>query len=449
MQQIPQATEIETNVLGQIIGFPEAAEKVMHLLTSDCFYNSKNNIIFRCLDYIHKKGNPIDTITVVNELKKNGYLESIGGVFEVAKYTNDIYSFGNIENHVNILLEKKMKRDIINSAISTLNDAYNPDSSIESLVDKHEKSLAKLRDNVTIDETKTMDQLHSELLIHNVHMIKSGGITGVPSGFHKLDKVTGGWQKGSLIILAANPGEGKSALALQLASYPAVKKEIPVGVFSLEMTGLELYGRLQSQQTNIDGDFFTRTGLTDVLISQLSSGMQKAPIYVDDNSQLTVFEFRAKARRLVSKFGVQLIVVDYLQLMSGGNEHKGNREQEISYISRSLKSTAKELGIPIIALSQLSRGNDTSADKRPKLRHLRESGAIEQNANVVLFIYRPFYHGVYTGENGDSTKGIAEIIIAKHRGGSLSTIELGWDPSKTLFSDYQSTQIYSGNKVTF
>jgi replicative DNA helicase len=311
------------------------------------------------------------------------------------------------------------------------------------LIDQYEKSVSGLTSGVVSDKVSSSSDIQKEMLERNAKILTRKGISGVATGFTLLDTITGGWQEPDLIILAARPAMGKSSLAAQLATYPAIQG-IPAAIFTLEMSSHQFYARMQAQESGIDVEKILRTGLNEHEMAQLTNSCQRltnAPLYIDDSAGISIFELRNKARKLCREKGVKLIIIDYLQLMT--NKSKGgNREQEISEISRGLKSLAKELKIPIIALSQLSRQVETRADKRPMLSDLRESGAIEQDADIVSFLYRPEYYGIMQDEQGNSTAGKSLLIIAKHRNGSLADIPLNFEHAKTKFSDYQHNSYF-------
>lgn len=447
---IPQAIDIEEVVLGAILLESEASHVALPQLNEQCFFHVPNQIIFRCINYLYKNNMPIDIAIVTSQLNSNGYLKQVGGPYYIAKLTERVASSANVDTHCKILYQKFLQRRLIEISQNNLMNAQNDSCDVFDLIEQYEKNLNELTLGIVSNTSVTSRDLHNQLLERNKIILNSNGITGLPSGFTALDKITGGWQKNTLVILAARPGVGKSALAIQLASYPAIKFNTPTAIFSLEMGGIELYGRMQSQESGISSEKITRTGLSEYDISQLSSVLATAPIFIDDTPSISVFELRSRARRLKREKGIELIIVDYLQLMTGGRDFKGNREQEIGFISRSLKALSKELGIPIIALSQLSRSADYSSGgedkgKRPKLSDLRESGSIEQDADIVMFIHRLQAFGILQDANGNSTEGRAELLIAKHRAGPLADIPLSYEHNKTKFTDYQPVN-YGYNK---
>ena len=375
---------------------------------------------------------PIDLLTVVEELKMKEELDMVGGPYYITKLTNAVVSSANIETHARIVLQKFIQRELIRISGEIIGDAYEDSTDVFDLMDDAEGKIFEITNNFL----KTDYQEMSSALAQAINRIdelrtKKDDISGVPSGFASLDRVTFGWQKTDLIILAARPAVGKTAFALNLARNAALSasKPTPVALFSLEMSAAQLVQRILSAESEILMEKISRGKLEDYEYQQLHAKgikrLEQAPIYIDDTAALNIFEFRAKARRLVHKHKVGIIIIDYLQLMSGSSDKGGNREQEISTISRNLKALAKELNVPILALSQLSRAVETRKEsKMPQLSDLRESGAIEQDADMVMFIYRPEYYEQMANENGESTRGETHIRIAKHRNGSLETIKL-------------------------
>ena len=430
----PQAKELEEAVLGAIMLEKGAFDTVVEILKPECFYADANQQIYRAMQSLANKGLPIDLLTVVEELKIKEELELVGGPYYVSKLTNSVVSSANIEAHSRIVLQKFIQRELIRISGEIIGDAYEDSTDVFDLLDDAESKLYEITNNHL---RKNFDDINT-VLVKTIERIedmrnRDEDITGVPSGFPSLDKLTYGWQPTDLIILAARPSVGKTAFALNLARTAALnaKKPCPVAFFSLEMSAGQLVQRILSAESEIWLEKISRGKLEEHEMKQLyKKGIERlsnAPIYIDDSAALNIFELRAKCRRLKNKHNVGLIIIDYLQLMSGGGDNKnGNREQEISKISRDLKGLAKELQVPIIALSQLSREVEKRKEgaKIPQLSDLRESGAIEQDADMVMFLYRPDYYEIGTNENGESTKGETYVKIAKHRNGSLDTIKL-------------------------
>lgn len=430
----PQAKELEEAVLGAVMLEKSAFDTVSEILRPECFYVDAHQRIFRAMQGLTTKSSPIDLLTVVEELKLKEELEMVGGAYFVTRLTNTVVSTANIEAHARIILQKFLQRELIRISGETIGDAYEESTDVFDLLDDAESKLFEITNNYLRKNFDSFDNV----LIKTIQRIedmrnKDEDVTGVPTGFPTMDKVTYGWQPTDLVILAARPSVGKTAFALNLARNAALHPTKPTGVafFSLEMSAGQLVQRILSAESEIMLEKISRGKLEDHEVQQLyKKGIErlaKAPIYIDDSAALNIFELRAKARRLVNKHNVGLILIDYLQLMSGAGGNKNtNREQEISNISRNLKGLAKELGIPIIALSQLSREVEKRKDgnKMPQLSDLRESGAIEQDADMVMFLYRPEYYDITSNEFGESNRGETHVRIAKHRNGQLETIKL-------------------------
>jgi len=447
----PQAVDLEEAVLGAIMLEKEALTTVIDILGPKSFYKESHQKIYQAIINLFNASEPVDILTVTNELKRTSDLEIIGGPFYITSLTNRVASAANVEFHARIISEKYIQRELIRVSTETINRSYEDSADVFDLLDNTTKNIFEIVDS---NVRKQYDKM-STLIVEAMKQIEaasqnSDGVTGVPSGFTALDRVTGGWQKSDLNIIAARPGMGKTAFVVTIARNAAVDFKRPVAIFSLEMGALQLVNRLLASEAELDQSKLRKGQLEQYEFVQLNERIKKlatAPIYIDDTPALSIFELRAKARRLKEQNNIELIIIDYLQLMSAGNEGKGNREQEISLISRSLKALAKELNIPILALSQLSREVEkrNTGSKRPMLSDLRESGAIEQDADMVMFIYRPEYYGLTEDEKGNSTKGRAEIIIAKHRNGSLEDIALRFIGQFAKFADLD----YSTNEQTF
>lgn len=429
----PQARDLEEAVLGAIMLEKNAVDIAFEHLKPECFYADAHQKIFAAMQALQQKNFPIDMLTVVEELKARGELELVGGAYYITKLTNSIVSSAHIEIHSRIILQKFIQRELIRISSEIISDAYEDTNDVFDLLDMSESKLFEIANNYLRSDTASI----GNVLVETVKRIdelrdRQDQITGVPTGYSRLDYITYGWQPGDLIILAARPSVGKTAFALNLARNAALNPQgaVPVAVFSLEMSASQLVQRILSAESEVMLEKIARGTLQDYEMNQLHSKgisvLSKAPIHIDDTPALNIFELRAKCRRLVNKYNVRLIIIDYLQLMSGSGENRNsNREQEISRISRDLKGLAKELQIPIIALSQLSREVEKRKDKSfvPQLSDLRESGAIEQDADIVMFLYRPEYHDVKQDENGASLEGKTFLKIAKHRNGQLDTLE--------------------------
>lgn len=429
----PQAKDLEEAVLGAIMLEKSAFDTVVEILKPECFYVESHQRIYRSMQTLQQKNQPIDILTVVEELKLREELDIIGGPYYVTRLTNAVISSANIEAHSRIILQKFIQRELIRISGEIIGDAYEDSTDVFDLLDDAESKLFEITNNHL---RKNFDSIDS-VLVKTVQRIedmrhRNEDITGVPTGFASLDRVTYGWQSTDLIILAARPSVGKTAFALNLARNAALHptKPTPIAFFSLEMSASQLVQRILSAESEIWLEKIARGKLEEHEMKQLyARGIQRlaqAPIYIDDTAALNIFELRAKCRRLKNKHNVGLIILDYLQLMSGTNDRNSNREQEISRISRDLKGLAKELQVPIIALSQLSREVEKrkEGNKIPQLSDLRESGAIEQDADMVMFLYRPEYYDITSDEHGESNKGETHVRIAKHRNGSLENIKL-------------------------
>lgn len=437
----PQAVELEEAVIGAMLLEKEALSTVIDILSPESFYKEQNGKVYTAIVSLFNRSEPVDILTVTQELKRNGELEFVGGSYYVSSLTNRIASSANIEFHARIVAQKYLQRELIRIGTETIKTAYEDSTDVFELLDHTTKNIFEILDS---NVRKQHDKM-STLIARAIEEIEiaantTDGLLGVPSGFTALDRITGGWQKSDLVILAARPGMGKTAFVVSMAKNAAVDFNKPVAIFSLEMSSIQLVKRLISSETEITQDKILKGNLDNHEFVQLNERIKKlssAPLFIDDTPALSIFELRAKARRLKENQKVELIIIDYLQLMSGGPDGKGNREQEISAISRGLKSLSKELEIPIIALSQLSRQveNRPGGSKRPQLSDLRESGAIEQDADMVMFIYRPEYYGLEVDENNEPTRGKAEVIIAKNRHGALETVKLRFIGQYAKFAD--------------
>src|ERR1700760_1971721 len=414
----PQAVDLEEAVLGALMLEKDALSSVIDILKPEVFYKDNHQKIFTAIRYLFEKTSPVDILTVTAQLRSQGELEMIGGAYYITELTNRVASAANIEYHSRIIIQKYLQRELIRISTEVINSAYEDTTDVLDLLDKAEKNLFDIAQNNLRRDSRKMDDL-----LHETLKEKKDGLTGVASGFTDLDRMTSGWQKSDLVIIAARPAMGKTAFVLSCARNAAVDFSKPVVVFSLEMSSVQLVNRLISGETEIEQEKIRKGQLEEWEWQQIHSKigrLEQAPLIIDDTPSLNIFEFRAKCRRLKSQHDIQLIVIDYLQLMQGKADGKnGNREQEIGSISRALKSVAKELNVPVIALSQLSRAVESrpGGSKRPMLSDLRESGSIEQDADMVLFLYRPEYYGLDQDEDGNPTQGVGEVIIAKHRNG--------------------------------
>ena len=420
---------MEEAVLGALMLEKDAYSIISDLLKPDSFYKTEHQLIFKAIQELALAQEPIDMLTVINQLKTDGTLEEIGGPYMIADLTSKVGSAAHVEYHARIVAQKAQARQLISYAGKIEAEAFDETTDIDALMQRAEGELFQLSQHNIKKDTQQIDPIISEALkkIEDASN-RAEGLSGLATGYHDLDAMTSGWQNTDLIIIAARPAMGKTAFALSMVKNMAVNYKIPVAIFSLEMSNLQLVNRLLQNVCEINGEKVKSGRLSQEEWLQLitkSKELEGAPIFVDDTPSLSVFELRTKARRLVKEHGVKCIMIDYLQLMNASGMQFGSREQEVSNISRSLKGLAKELNIPILALSQLNRGvENRPGGSRPQLSDLRESGAIEQDADMVCFIHRPEYYKIYEDEKGNDLRGLAEIIIAKHRSGSVGDVRL-------------------------
>lgn len=445
----PQALDLEEAVLGALMLNSNALNATIETLHREYFYKPENQYIFDAIHKLFSESYPVDLLTVVERLRNDGTLEAAGGAYYVTQLTNNVVSGAHIEFHVRVLSEKFIQRELIRISTETITESYDPTTDVVSLLDITEQRLMDINDKNFRSDYKSLGTLVGEAIkMIDESQNSEEGVSGQPTGFVELDRMTSGFQPGTLIILAARPAMGKTAFALCMARNIAVEFNKPVAFFSLEMTGVELAMRLISSETSIEsGKLKKGERLNDYEQQQLaekSQTLNEAPLFIDDTPQLTIFELRAKCRRLKQQHpDLAMIFIDYLQLMQGsGDNRNGNREQEISTISRQLKALSKELKVPILALSQLSRAVETrGGDKRPQLSDLRESGAIEQDADIVMFIYRPEYYKIDQYEDGTPTAGMADVILAKHRSGGTGDVHMRFIGKYTRFENREEANI--------
>jgi len=431
----PQAVDLEEAVLGAMMIDKKGIDEVIDLLSPEAFYKEAHQHIFEAIKQLFEKPEAIDLLTVSAQLRKNGKLDLVGGDFYLIGLTQKISSSAHIEFHARIILQKFIQRSLIRISSEIIEDCFDETTDVFDLLDKSETKFYEVTQGNIKKSSETAQDLVRQAKSRIEEIANKEGLSGVATGFNKLDELTSGWQPSDLIIIAARPGMGKTAFVLSMARNVAIDYNHPVAVFSLEMSSVQLITRLISSETGLTSEKLRTGKLEKHEWEQLNTkvkDLEKAPLFIDDTPSLSIFDLRAKARRLHSQHGIKLIVVDYLQLMTAGNSGKGggNREQEISTISRNLKALAKELSIPVIALSQLSRAVETrTGSKRPLLSDLRESGAIEQDADIVSFIYRPEYYKIdqWDDEDQSPTKDQAEFIVAKHRNGGLDNIRLKFE----------------------
>ena len=427
----PQAIDLEEVVLGAMMIDKKGVDEVIDILSADAFYKESHKHIFEAIFKLFENSEPVDLLTVSSQLKKDQKLDLIGGDFYLISLTQRVSSSAHIEFHARIILQKYIQRSLIKISSEIIEEAYDETKDVFDLLDNAEAKLYEVTQGNVKKSTETAQSLVIQAKKKIEEISNKEGMSGIPSGFDRLDKLTSGWQPSDLIIVAARPGMGKTAFTLTMARNVAVNTNIPVAFFSLEMSSVQLITRLISSETGLSSEKLRTGKLEKHEWEQLNvkvKTLEKAPLFIDDTPSLSIFDLRAKARRLASQYGIKMIMIDYLQLMTaGGSQKGGNREQEISTISRNLKALAKELSIPVIALSQLSRAVETrGGSKRPLLSDLRESGAIEQDADIVSFIYRPEYYKIdeWDDEERSPTEGQGEFIVAKHRNGGLENIRL-------------------------
>ena len=435
----PQALDMEQAVLGALLLEKDALNKVVDVVRPEMFYKEAHQAIFESVNELFQNSEPIDLLTVRNYLSQQGKLEMVGGAFYLTELTSKVASAANIEFHARVIAQKYLMREMIKIGDKTVQMAYDETTDVFDLLDETEKSLFELSEtNLRRNYMPMSDLVHSTLRRLEGLQGQEGGVTGVSSGFRTMDAMTSGFQPSDLVIVAARPAMGKTAFTLSIMRNAAVDFGVPVAFFSLEMAATQLVQRLLCGEAEIDAQK-VRTGRLEPYewkqLTEKIGGLSRAPIYIDDTPGLSIMDLRAKGRRLKAERNIGMIVIDYLQLMTGSAK-AGSREQEIAGISRSLKELAKEIDCPIIALSQLSRAVETrGGDKKPMLSDLRESGSIEQDADMVMFLYRPEYYGLTTYEDGTSTQGVAEVIIAKQRNGPVGDVRLQFINKYAKFAD--------------
>lgn len=443
----PQALDLEKTVLGALMIDKDAFSVVSELLAPETFYEPRHQKIFNAIRTLNMNENPVDIMTVAEELAREGTLDDVGGSPYIIELSSLVASSAHIEYHAKILQQKYLARQLISYASKIETEAFDPTIDVEELMQEAQGTLFELSQrNMKQDYTQIDPVINQAITILQKASANSGGLTGIPTGYTKLDDMTSGWQPSDLVILAGRPAMGKTAFALSLAKNIAIDQKIPVAFFSLEMSNVQLVNRLISNVCEVEGKKILNGQLSRDEWERLDKNLRRmtgAPLYVDDTPGLSVFELRTKARRLVKEKQVKIIMIDYLQLMNATGMKFGSRQEEVSTISRSLKGLAKELEIPIIALSQLNRtveGREGLEGKRPQLSDLRESGAIEQDADMVMFVHRPEYYHIFQDEKGNDLHGMAQIIIAKHRKGATGDVLLTFIGKYTRFANPEEGQ---------
>ncbi|RKF03801.1 primary replicative DNA helicase [Tenacibaculum lutimaris] len=438
----PQALELEEAVLGAMMIDKKGIDEVIDILHPEAFYDKRHQEIYDAIYALFQNSEPIDLLSVSNQLKKNGKLDIAGGDFYLIGLTQKVASSAHIEFHSRIILEKYIQRRLISISSEIIENAYDETMDVFDLLDDAEGKLFEVTQGNLKKGAERADSLVQQSINKIQEISTKEGMSGLATGFTKLDALTSGWQPTDLIIIAARPGMGKTAFVISMAKNMAIDFGHPVALFSLEMSSVQLITRMISSETGLTSEKLRKGNLEPHEWEQLNvkvKNLAEAPIFIDDTPALSIFDLRAKARRLVSQHGVKILIIDYLQLMTAGGAG-GNREQEISTISRNLKALGKELNVPVIALSQLSRAVETrGGSKRPLLSDLRESGAIEQDADIVSFIYRPEYYGMTEWDDDDHSpcEGQGEFIVAKHRNGGLDNIRLKFTGHLAKFSDLE------------
>lgn len=438
----PQALELEEAVLGALMLEKNAYPTIGDILKPECFYKETHQKIFKAIVDLFTRENPIDMLTVTEQLNRNGVLEEVGGPVYVSQLTTKVASAAHIEYHARIISQKFIQRELIRVSSEIQAQSYDDSMDVDELLNSAESGIYKIAQSGMKNETVKIDSVLIEA-IHNMEEAskQKEGLSGLASGFSQLDKMTSGWQKSDLVIMAARPAMGKTAFIISMARNIAIDYKKPLAIFSLEMANVQLVNRLISSECEIEGEKIKNGRLAPAEWNHLHKkikNLEDAPIFVDDTPGLSVFELRAKCRRLKKNHDISAVFIDYLQLMSASGMNPGSRQEEVSMISRSLKGLAKELNIPIIALSQLNRGVEGRTGyegKRPQLSDLRESGAIEQDADMVIFIHRPEYYGITQDPDGNDLMGVAEVIIAKHRNGATGTVPLRFRKELAKFLD--------------
>jgi replicative DNA helicase len=451
----PQAIEVEEAVLGALMLERDAYVTVADFIDTKSFYKEEHQKIFDAIKKLSGNEKPVDLLMVTQELKDRNQLEEIGGPAYITQLTRRVASAAHIEFHARIIAQKFIQRELIRVSTEIQSKSYDDTLDVDDLIDFSESALFQIAQGNIKKETVPIKPILNQAILQ-IEKAKNQkeGLSGIPSGFTALDRITSGWQKTDLVIIAARPSMGKTAFVLSMAREMAVAHNKSVALFSLEMSSIQLVTRLIASETELGSQKLKSGRLEDWEWEHLNrkiSSLDKAPIFIDDTPALSIFEFRAKCRRLKMQYDIEVVIVDYLQLMTAGADNRGSREQEVSTISRSLKAIAKELDIPILALSQLNRSVESREGKRPQLSDLRESGAIEQDADLVLFIHRPEYYGITEDDSGNSLLGVAEIIIAKHRNGATADIHLSYKKELAKFSDMETqfAKNFGGINQTF
>lgn len=442
----PHVEELEEVLIGTVLIDGKAIPRVIDFITKETFFKLENQLIWDAIAFLYRNSVPIDILTVTEILRKNNQLDQVGGAYYLTKTTERVSSSANIEKHARILQEKYLQRELIRIGNEIVDKAYDDYDAIELMEDVENKLFNASQQLIKGDYKDITRLVSSEIHAINFRMNNRSSLIGIASGYTDLDRVTNGWQSPDLIILAARPSMGKTALSLMFARNAAIDFQKSVGIFSIEMSAEKLVQRLISAETGISYSKIQTGDVSDniAVLYRHSDILSKSKIYIDDTPGLSIFEIRSRARRMKMKNDINLIIIDYLQLMKGEREKNNNREQEISSISRGLKSIAKELGVPIIALSQLSRECEKRADKRPQLSDLRESGSIEQDADIVIFMYRGAYYGDKLTDGSDYPEECVELNVSKNRNGAITMdpIVMDFDSKIQKFTDKKEKESF-------
>ena len=450
MKTPPQATDLEQAVIGAMMLDRDAVTSAIDILTPESFYKPSHQSIFEAITKLFAENSGIDLLTVSEQLKKMGKLDEVGGIVALSEISGVIGSSAHIEHHARIISQKHIQRQLITIGNETVRDGYDETLDVFDLLDQTERNLFKVAQQSLKRDVSSLSELTLKAQKELEAIMRGDKSAGLPSGYEDLDNITHGWQKSDLIIIAGRPAMGKTAFALSVAKNIAIGQNKAVAIFSLEMSDVQLAKRLVSQEAKIEGDKMRSGNLKTEELQRINNAnnlLSDTSIFIDDTPAMGIFELRAKCRRLKLKYDIDLILVDYLQLMTVGNSQ--NREQEISTISRSLKSIAKEIDVPVIALSQLSRKCEDRSDKKPLLSDLRESGAIEQDADIVMFLYRPEYYGITEDANGNDLRGIARVVIAKHRNGKTGEVDLRFVSEFARFENLSERTYFENKEENF
>mgnify|MGYP003342402499 CR=1 FL=1 len=450
----PQAVDVEEAVISAVLTSKDAISDTIGIITPESFYLQAHKIVYSAALRLHKNNNPVDLLTVTSELRKSGELDLVGGPYAISVLSDKVASAANLEYHCRIVAQKFIQRELIRVSSEVIKFSYEENTDVFELLDGALGQYSDLLGKIVSRKAEHIQTLMAQQVawLHEMTQ-RPQGLIGIPSGFHKLDRVTGGWNKSDLIIIAGRPGAGKTSLALSMIKNTCIDFGTKVAFFSLEMSSRQLVSRLTSMSTHIPLYNLRNASLSaqdwEVVAGDKFTRLADTELYIDDTPALNVHEFGAKAKKLHHEKGIELFVVDYLQLMDSGLGKRSSREQQVATISRTLKLIAKSIDVPIIALSQLSRESEKRGNHKPQLSDLRDSGSIEQDADLVLFAYRPEIHGIMNREDGSSTKGYAELLLDKHRNGSLGVFPMHFNESSTYFNDWSDMDHSTSAHQTF